>query len=127
MEQIMLVINKPLAQLSGVLGILVSVIYILKRIGFRYPKDHWCNKLDRRLRQIHKPLGICLTGVATLHTICSFAYVFNCLWGIICLVAIFLLGASYMLRKRTKRWMMLHRIVTLIFIIAMVLHIGEVR
>lgn len=123
----MLQINKPLAQLSSVLGILVSIIYILRRMGRQYPKDHWCNVLDRKLRQIHKPLGVTLMIVASLHMLCSLTYLLDCIWGIICMVVILLLGASYMIRKKTKRWLMINRILTLIFVVTMLLHIGEVR
>ena len=48
-------------------------------------------------------------------------------WGTVCLVVAVLLAVSYMLRRKLKkRWMKLHRVLTIAMIAVLVLHVADV-
>lgn len=123
-------LSKPLAQLSGILGIIVCSIYLWKRLGKSLPRTHWCNKLDKGLRKIHIPLSIIFAVVATLHAILSFTNLMQCFWGVICIISIvFICFTSFkaIRIKQQKHWHAVHCLLTLLIVLSLFLHIGEVR
>ena len=97
-------------------------------------------KLNRVFHNIHIPLGICLIVLGLIHGLLagnpigtkpSQAYfgtvLFTANMGTVCFVLSVLLGATYLFRKKLKKnWMKLHRILTVLFIAAIVIHVFQV-
>ena len=89
---------------------------------------------------IHIPLGICLIVLGLIHgflagnpigTKLSQAYfgtvLFTANMGTVCFVLSVLLGATYLFRKKLKKnWMKLHRILTVVFVVTIVIHVYQV-
>ena len=69
-------------------------------------------------------MGITLAVVSLIHGLLARSAM---LWGIICLVSIFLLGLTFVLRKKIKKpnWMKVHRILTIIMLVTFALHMVE--
>lgn len=121
-----MIIDAITAKLTIPLTFALVIIYVLRKIGKGKDKNHFINVWNRRLRKAHKPMGIALAIVSLIHGIASQTPV---LWGIVCCITIFLLGLNYMLRKKITKpnWMKVHRILTVVMLITLVLHLGEIQ
>ncbi len=119
-------ISRITSMLTIPLTILVCIIFVLRIAGKGKDKNHLFNSLNRRLRRIHIPLGLLLIAVSTIHGICTETPLFSFNWGTICLAVLFLLALSYYLRKHLHNWMRWHRILTVLFLIAFIIHLVEV-
>ena len=117
-------LNLLLAWLSAFVMLLLSALYPLRLIRQRrrLPPGHWIAKLHRCLRRAHKPLGIGAIGLIFLH--CRFSSQrLGLNTGSFCLAMALLLLLSYVLRKRLKNWLGLHRGLTLVLWLGLGLHI----
>jgi len=89
--------------------------------------DGWVNRLNRRLRKIHIPLGLALLIAAFVHAIFSSTGIFALIWGALCLVFLALTCLTWFFRKRKGfNFMKWHRVLTVAFLITLVLHLAEV-
>lgn len=121
-------VSKMLAAISVILTGMVSGIYLLRVIGKQYKSNHWVNRWNRNLRKCHKFLSVLLVAVTLIHGITSFTGVFKLTWGIISWIMLLLLGLSYCLkRKLGGNWIKLHRVLTLVFLVLLLLHLVELR
>ncbi len=126
METTLMIIDAITAKLTIPLTFGLVIIYVLRKLGKGKDKNSFLNRLNRALRKTHIPMGISLAIVSLIHGIASQTPV---LWGIVCCITIFLLGFNYMLRKKIKKpnWMKVHRILTVVMLVTLVLHLGEIK
>ena len=116
-------IGMTCAKLTIPLTILVCIIFVLRMIGKKRDKQSWINKLNRRLRKMHIPLGIALAVTAFVHAIFSSTGIFTPIWGALCLIFLVLTCLTWFFRKKKEfKW---HRALTVAFLITLVLHLAE--
>ena len=131
-EVIKLFTSIILAWLAVLFTALSAVLFIAKRSGSK--------RLRRIFSRIHIGVGVLLivAGVvhgvlagnaqgATLSDMMVAPLLFTWNWGTACLAAAVMLAASYMVRKLLKkRWMKLHRVLTVVLIALVIVHVGDV-
>lgn len=122
----LMIIDKLSASLTIPLTFGLVIIYVLRKIGTKYPKDHMINVMNKGLRRFHIPMGIGLAIVSIIHGFASQTPVF---WGIVCTVIIILLGLNFAMRKRLRRpnWIKIHRYLTLLMLVTLFLHLNEIK
>ena len=128
MNDTLILINLITAWLSVVLGAALSVIYLLRKLRW-CRRNAFCSAVNRRLRRIHKPLGIALIVTALIHGLISSTGLLNFSMGTVALVLAVALGLNFYLRKRLKAkrgWIFYHRVLTLVFVAAVLMHFAEV-
>ena len=117
----------------GVLCIIAAAFKYIARISKSA-------KLNRFFHNIHIPVGIVLVTAGLIHgllagnvrgTGLSEAYIgtliFSFNWGTACFIVSILLGLSYVLRKVLKKnWMRIHRILTIVVVVLLVIHVADV-
>ena len=114
------------AKLTIPLTILVCVIFVLRISGKKCKPDGWVNRLNRKLRKIHIPLGLALLIAAFVHAIFSSTGIFALIWGALCLFFLALTCLTWFFRKRKGfNFMKWHRALTVAFLITLVLHLAE--
>jgi len=95
-------------------------------IGKNRDKQSWINRLNRRLRKMHIPLGIALAVSAFVHAIFSSTGILTPIWGALCLIFLILTCLTWFFRKKKGfNFMKWHRILTVAFLITFVLHLSE--
>lgn len=126
-----MLISRVLAWVSVALTA-ITAIKFLARISKIKP-------LNRFFRKIHIPSGIILLITSAVHGIIAgnppgveltqisfFSELFSLNWGTAAFVCIVLLAVVYLIRKLlSKKWMPLHRVLTVIMIVTLVLHLFE--
>ena len=126
-----MIISNILAWLATLLTILLALKYIT-----RVSKN---SQLNHLFRKSHKHLGILMIATGLLHGVLSgnekttnlfdmqvLPKLFTLNLGTVCLFVAFLLALTYMFRKKLKKyWMFLHRWLTIILLVLLVLHIHE--
>ena len=126
MQNITSMIGSLCAKLTIPLTILVCVIFVLRIAGKKCKPDGWVNRLNRRLRKIHIPLGLALLIAAFVHAIFSSTGIFALIWGALCLVFLALTCLTWFFRKRKGfNFMKWHRVLTVAFLITLILHMAE--
>lgn len=110
------------------LTFMLSIIFIYRKIGKRQNPDSKINKWNKKLRKKHIPLGIALVIIAGFHTVwASMKHGWYLSWGKVAFVVLILLILSYLLRKKLKgRWIIIHRIFTVVFIFSIVMHLVSI-
>lgn len=97
-------------------------------------------KMNRLFYKLHIPLGIVLIITGLVHGLLAGnfsdtsladvqlgAVLLSFNWGTACFIASLFLGLSYVLRKiLRKKWMITHRILTIILLLLLLLHILDV-
>lgn len=126
-----MIISETIAWSAVVFTVLLAMKYIV-RISRNRP-------LNRLFSKTHKRLGIMMLITALLHGILAgnekntnlfdlqlMPKLFTLNLGTVCLFVALLLALTYMFRKKLKkRWMFLHRVLTVILLVLLVLHIEE--
>ncbi len=121
-----------LAWITVLFAILAAFKWIARISGSR--------ALNRFFHKIHIPFGVLMLITGVLHgvlagnpasaTLSNFTFapvLFTWNWGTACLVIMLGLALSYLLRRRLKKkWMTVHRILTVALIAVLVLHITGV-
>ena len=114
-----------LAWLPAIFIIALSIIYPL-RLYCQWkslPQSSPLVRANRFLRKIHKEMGITVIFLTLLHCRTS-SQKLGANIGTFCLILLFLLWFSYLLRKQLKKnWIILHRILTAILFSLLVLHV----
>ncbi len=108
----------------GWISLVVCTILLAKYIG-RISNN---KKINQLLRKIHKPLGIAVMGIATIHGVISFikspTVNIQNITGLILLVFIFLLARTFYAKTRLKaKWFQVHRNLAILLCVIMVIHI----
>lgn len=126
-----MIISEILAWLSAIFTILLALKYITRISRHR--------QLNNLFRRSHKQLGVLMIITGLLHGILAgneetttlfdmqFApKLFTLNLGTVCLFVALLLALTYMFRKKLKkRWMFLHRVLTVILLVLLVLHVHQ--
>lgn len=117
--------NLFFAWLPAICILLLTIIYPI-RIFYNHKrllKTSMIFKANKYLRKIHKQLGILTIIFTFIHCrISSQKLGLNI--GTICLSFLLILLATYIFRKQLKKyWISIHRLVTVLLIIILVLHI----
>lgn len=112
----------------------LCVLLTALRCPARISKQPRCS---RAFHKIHIPVGLAALFLALLHGLlagnCPGGELFwgslllTPNWGSLCLLLILLLAVSFLSRKRLKRaWMPLHRVLTALLLLALLLHLFDV-
>lgn len=115
--------------------VLAGVAAILKYPARKLKKP----AVNRFFHRIHIPCGVIMLSAGTVHTLFAgnpynatltdftpFAALLCANWGTVCLVITLLLALTYMLRKKLKKlWMILHRLLTVLLIVCLVIHLAD--
>ena len=119
-------IGMTCAKLTIPLTILVCIIFVLRMTGKNHDKQSWINRLNRRLRKMHIPLGIALAVTAFVHAIFSSTGIFAPIWGALCLIFLVLTCLTWFFRKKKGfNFMKWHRALAVAFLITLILHMAE--
>jgi uncharacterized protein with FMN-binding domain len=125
-----IILDFGFAWISVLLVILLSVIFILRKLIQKNKKFSLLIKSSNKiLRKYHKVFGIALIATGLIHGFFSSESLFSFNLGTISWVFSILLGLNFMLRKHIKAnkgWMYYHRILTIGFLSLLVLHIYDV-
>lgn len=127
----LLLLNVTLAWVSVGLMVALSIIYLL-RIGNKYifdNKNETLKKWNKQLRKHHRWMGILIIFTGLLHGILSSYHVLSFNLGSILFVVFLLLGLSFMVRRifsKGTTWIKLHRFLTILAFILLILHLVEV-
>lgn len=122
-------LNVLTAWTSVVLALLLSVVYILRLINKGKGKETLIGRLNRKLRNVHKPLGIIFVITACIHGFFSSGAILSFNFGTLCMAMGILLGLTYWLRKAYKTqcsWCKPHRLLTLVLLAFLGVHLWEV-
>jgi len=124
------VLNFGFAWLAVILTLVLSIIYITRKIAkSRSDKKSFAKSLNRTLRKPHKTIGALLIMAGLVHGLASSQTVWSINYGTVCWIISILLGLNWLFRDQLKRiggWLVYHRIVTVIFIFSIVWHIVDV-
>lgn len=125
-----LILNFGFAWISILLAVLLTVIFILRKLMNRNETYRLLFKnLNKSLRKHHKLLGIALIATGLIHGLFSSESLFSLNLGTACWVLSLLLGINFMVRKHlklNKSWIFYHRALTVSFITVLALHIYNV-
>lgn len=125
-----LFLNFGFAWISVFLVIILSIIYILRKIATKSNnRNSIITKINTALRKHHRLIGILLMLTGLIHGLFSSQNVFSFNIGTLTWVFSILLGINWMLRKylsKHKGWMFYHRLLTVIFIIVIGIHVVDV-
>ena len=128
MEKLLLKFSKFFAGMTILLTILTCSILVLRlviqKFGILPLLRPIVEPLNRLLHKAHIPLGILLIIASLLHGVFSWVSIFAPSWGSGGIVALFALGGTYLLRPILKgKWMLLHRVFAVLFIICLIIHV----
>ncbi len=112
-----------------IFGIMAAVLLLLLLFKFIARKLQW-TKLERRMKNLHKPVGMMILVVSLVHLLVTLK-----VWdtraaavvatGIATVVMLFLMAAGYTYRKKLdKLWMKTHRYGAIITLVLLVCHIA---
>jgi uncharacterized protein with FMN-binding domain len=125
-----LFLNFGFAWISIILTVVLSVIYILRKVIVKSKnKNAYLLALNKNLRKHHKLLGILLVITGLIHGYFSSESILSLNLGTVAWIVSILLGLNWMARKKLskyKGWIYYHRILTLVFILTIVLHVVQV-
>lgn len=126
MNVILAILGKLSASLTLPLTFALVIIFVLRKLGKNYAKEHPVNVLNRKLRRLHKPMGITLAVVSVIHGISTQTAAF---WGTLCTITVLLLGLNFMFRRKFKKphWLNVHRALTVLMLLTLFLHLNEVE
>lgn len=126
-----MIISEILAWLAVIFTILLALKYIARISRNR--------RLNRLFSKSHKQLGILMITTGLLHGVLAgneettnlfnmqfMTKLFTLNLGTVCLFVALLLALTYMFRRKLKkRWMLLHRVLTVLLLVLIVLHAHE--
>lgn len=124
-----LIINVVTAWISVFLAVLLSIVYLLRVINKGKKKNLTITRINKKLRNIHKPMGMTFVVFACIHGYFSSGSILSLNFGSACLAVGVLLGLTYWLRKAYRgkvAWVKPHRFLTVILIVFLGCHLWEV-
>lgn len=127
-EKELIMLNILLSVTATVLFVLLCVIYPLGILRFsEKSKEKQRKSVDCVLRKIHKKMGVWIIVVSLLHGIVEIkaGNLDGMFSGKICFLLLILLWLSYGLKRVLKeKWMIVHRILAVLTVIAVIVHVG---
>jgi uncharacterized protein with FMN-binding domain len=127
--EMIILLNVVTAWTSVFLAVLLSVVYILRLANKGKSKDTFIGRLNRKLRNVHKPMGILFVITACTHGFFSSGAILSFNFGTLCMLMGIILGLTYWLRKAYKgtcSWCKPHRILTVVLLAFLGIHLWEV-
>ena len=125
-----LFLNFGLAWISVLLTVILSIIYILRKIIIKSKYENkFLSSINRSLRKYHKELGIGLIITGLIHGYFSSDKILSFNLGTVAWIVSILLGLNWMARKvlsKYKSWIYYHRGLTVIFILTIILHVVQI-
>lgn len=124
-----LLINVTAAWISVVLAVLLAIIYLLRIVNKGKIKSKLISKINRKLRNAHKPMGIAFVVFACIHGFFSSGAILSFNFGTLCMLMGILLGLTYLFRKlfpQKLSWIKPHRGLTVILLAFLGLHLWQV-
>ncbi len=123
-------LNLLFAWLSVFLGVFLAAKYLFRKLAQgKGPRSAFFKKWNRESKPLHIWLGVLLIVLGFLHGLFSSTKVFSLNWGTALWLVSILLALSYVLRRQFKKgntWLFLHRVLTLVFFVLIVVHLVEV-
>lgn len=126
-----MIISEIIAWFAVAFTVLLALKYMIRISKIR--------KLNRLFSKSHKQLGILMITTGLMHgvlagnekttnlldmTFMTKLFTFNL--GTVCLIVAMLLAITFMFRKKLKkRWMFLHRVLTVVLLVLIALHVHE--
>lgn len=124
-----LIISVATAWISVFLAVLLAIIYLLRIVNKGKRKSQLITRINKKLRNSHKSMGIVFVITACIHGFFSSGAILSFNFGTLCMVMGVLLGLTYMLRKlfpKKLAWIKPHRWLTVVLIIFLGLHFWEI-
>lgn len=115
-----------MAWISVLLLFMLSIKYIVRKQWMKDVKNEFWKKWNGYLRNSHIYIGILLIISGLIHGLNSSFDVLSFNYGTITFVFSILLGLNYYIRKKVRPWIKYHRIMTILIIVALVVHVVEV-
>jgi uncharacterized protein with FMN-binding domain len=124
-----LILNVVFAWVSVALAGLLAIIYLLRIANKGKYKSKVITRLNKKLRNSHKTMGIAFVITACIHGFFSSGIILSLNFGTLCMVTGVLLGLTYLFRKvfpQKFTWIKPHRLLTAVLIVFLGLHLWEV-
>lgn len=125
MADIIATVDIMVAKIAMISFLIVVAKFVTKRVGAK--------SADRFLMKIHRPAGYILAVTGLIHSVLSFC-VFSTtpimvyILGIVCTLSILAAIATFIFRKKlVKKWLLWHRITTVIALVTLVLHLMLIK
>ena len=120
----MAIFSGILAWITLFLFVLLAVKGIIRLLAVRFD---FFKKVNKDFSKIHKPLGILILFTSLLHGLTSSVLLFSFNIGTLTFLVFILLFLSYFLKRYYRsKFVILHRVLTLISISLMVIHLVDV-
>lgn len=123
------IINVLTAWLSVIFAFLLTIIYLLRIVNKGQRKNKYITRINRKLRNSHKTMGIAFVITACMHGFFSSGAILSFNFGTLCMAMGVLLGLTYLLRKLLPgkcSWIKPHRWLTVVLIVFFGIHLWEV-
>jgi uncharacterized protein with FMN-binding domain len=123
------IINVLTAWLSVIFAFLLTIIYLLRIVNKGQRKNKYITRINRKLRNSHKTMGIAFVITACVHGFFSSGAILSFNFGTLCMAMGVLLGLTYLLRKLLPgkcSWIKPHRWLTAVLIVFFGIHLWEV-
>jgi len=124
-----LFINVATAWISVALIVLLAIIYLLRIVNKGKRKSKLIAKINKKLRNSHKPMGMAFVIFACIHGFFSSGAILSFNFGTLCMVTGILLGLTYLFRKifpKNFLWIKPHRWLTVVLIVFLGLHLWQI-
>lgn len=124
-----LIINVATAWISVILAVLLAIIYLLRIVNKGKRKSKTITRINKKLRNSHKPMGIAFVIFACIHGFFSSGAILSFNFGTLCMAMGILLGLTYLVRKLFPKglsWIKPHRWLTAVLIVFLGLHLWQV-
>ncbi|MBC3888009.1 FMN-binding protein [Acetobacterium paludosum] len=124
-----LFINVAAAWISVALVILLAIIYLLRILNKGKRKSKLIAKINKKLRNSHKSMGIAFVIFAGIHGFFSSGAMLSFNFGTLCMATGILLGLTYLFRKifpKKYLWIKPHRWLTVVLIVFLGLHLWQI-
>lgn len=125
------ILNKSFAGLSVLIGSILILKFFSRVLVQRSKKNKSIYiKINNLIRKIHKPLGILIVLTGLVHGFFSSERVLSLNLGTMCWISTILIGLSWMIRNKLKNkmnWLVMHRILTIIFILLLGFHVLYIK
>lgn len=122
-------LNFGFAWISMGLTLILAIVYMTrKQIALTSNKTLWI-QINKGLRKYHKELGLLLIFTGLLHGYNSSFDVLSLNWGTAAWILSIFLGYNWLFKaelSKFKNWMVIHRWLTVAFLLSILLHVNEV-
>lgn len=124
-----LILNVVFAWVSVALAVLLAIIYLLRIVNRGKHKSKVIARLNKKLRNSHKTMGMAFVITACIHGFFSSGLILSFNFGTLCMGTGVLLGLTYLFRKvfpGKLSWIKPHRWLTAVLIVFLGLHLWEI-